>query len=149
MLMRICWRTLFLVRRLGRTSSVRLISSLSSLCLLRSPWGSQPWEVSLTCSVSLLLLLLLGLPSWARPSQNREDAMPWTQRINGGIILVTTYVANSNARATETVLISQDKIGKLFYICLSADTGIKNSVDFVNQKPASAREYQLKHEHLI
>ena len=75
--------------------------------------------------------------------------MPWTQRINGGIILVTTYVANSNAHASETVLITQDKIGKLFYICLSADTGIKNSVDFVNQKPASAREYQLKHEHLI
>ena len=62
--------------------------------------------------------------------------------------MFTTYVADSNARATETVLITQDKIGKLLYICLSADTGIKNSIDFVNQKPASAREYQLKYEHL-
>ena len=54
-----------------------------------------------------------------------------------------THVTNSNSRAHEAVLITKDKIDEALLVNLSADAGIENSVDFMNQEPPNTREYEL------
>ena len=58
--------------------------------------------------------------------------------------IVETYITNTNAGPSETILISHHKIDQTLHIDLCISLGVKQSPDFVGNKPSRADEYELK-----
>ena len=55
-----------------------------------------------------------------------------------------TYITNTNAGPSDTILIRQKKVDQTLHIDLRVSLGVKQSPDLVGDEPASADEYELQ-----
>ena len=57
---------------------------------------------------------------------------------------LVTYITNTDAGPSETILIRHKKVDQTLYIDLCVGLGVKQSPDLVGEKPAGADEYELQ-----
>ena len=140
----ICIKTPFLVRSPARTSET----------LISFPAAPSKTLSSVTDRIRSSFLVLLseteiGLASWLNKIHRIALVTPleikWHLRCQSGERwILETYITNTNAGPSETILICHQKVDQTLHIDLCVSVGVKQSPDLVGDKPACAGEYELK-----